>query len=317
MSFKILGTGRAVPEKIVANDDLSEMVETSDEWITTRTGIKQRRVMTDETMTQLCVESSQEALERAGVSAGELDLIICATLRGDCITPSQACLIQKGIGAKCPAFDINAACSGFVYALDVAHSYFSAKRVKKVLIVAFEAMSKLVDWKDRNTCVLFGDGGGSVVLGEGDSLLAIHLTAEGDDGLLKIPNTDGNSPFSTSKGTNQFLDMNGSEVFKFAVNRIVKELTDVIKACGLEKKDIDAVILHQANSRILDFAKQRLKMPGTKFLTNLDRHGNTSAGSIPILLDEMIENKTLKPGHKVAMVAFGGGMTTGACVIEI
>jgi len=316
MSFKILGTGTQLPEMKLKNSDLSKIVDTNDEWITTRTGIKERRISKGETMTQLCIDSAKKALENSRVNPKDLDLIICATIRGDYLTPSQACLIQEGIGASCPAFDVNAACSGFLYALDVADSYFASGKVKKVLIVAYEIMSKMVDWTDRNTCVLFGDGGGAVVLGEGDNLMAIRLTSSGNKDILSIPNVHGNCPFTESKNVKQTLSMAGSEVFKFAVNKIVEELNAVIEAGNLKKEDIDFVLLHQANKRIIEFAKQRLGLDKAVFVSNLDRYGNTSAGSIPILLDEINRQCIIKKGQTIAMVAFGGGLTTGAAVMR-
>ncbi len=316
MSFKILGTGKCVPGKIVSNNDLSLLVDTNDEWIVTRTGISNRHISTCETMTFLSIEASKLALENSGTKPEELDLIICATIRGDFMTPSQACVIQQGIGANCPSYDVNAACSGFLYSLDIADSYFRSGKVKKVLVVAFEMMSKLVDWTDRNTCVLFGDGGGAVVLGEGDSLLSIKITASGNSDILSIPNTNGNSPFSANTFKSQTLKMNGKEVFKFAVNCILQEVEAVISMAGLDKNDINVVVLHQANQRIIQAAKMKLKMENAEFFSNLDQYGNTSAGSIPILLDELNRDGKLKKGQLIVMVAFGGGLTTGACVIR-
>lgn len=317
MSFQILGTGKCVPSKILTNQDLTGMVDTSDEWIVTRTGISTRHVATTETITGMSIAAANAALENSGVRPEELDLILCATIRGDYMTPSNACMIQQGIGAKCPAYDINAACSGFVYALDTADSYFRSRKVKKVLIVAFEMMSKLIDWTDRNTCVLFGDGGGAVVLSEGDDLLGIHLTASGNNNLLSIPNMQGESPFiPKEEKPHQVLNMNGSEVFKFAVTGIVKELTSVMEQANVNKEEIGVVLLHQANQRIIQSAKQKLKMDHAEFVSNLDRYGNTSSGSIPILLDELNREGKLKKGQLIAMVAFGGGLTTGACILR-
>ncbi|MHB1484581.1 MAG: beta-ketoacyl-ACP synthase III [Saccharofermentanales bacterium] len=316
MSFAILGTGKKVPQKILTNKDLSEMVDTDNEWIVGRTGIENRHIATTETMTEMCIEAAESALENAGVKPEELDLIICATIRGDYLTPSQACVIQQGIGATCIAFDVNAACSGFIYALDLADSYFISGKAEKILIVAFEMMSKLIDWNDRNTCVLFGDGGGAVVLGKGDDLLAIKLTASGNTELLSIPNLNGECPFGESVQQKQILKMNGSEVFKFAVNGIINELETVIIKADLDKDDIDYVVLHQANMRIISLAKQKLGMKKAIFVSNLANYGNTSAGSIPILLDEMNRGNMLKKGQLIAFVAFGGGLTTGACVLR-
>ena len=316
MSFQILGTGKSVPEKILTNQDLSDLVDTNNEWIVDRTGIVNRRIATTETMSGMCIDAAKAALENANVKAEELDLIICATIRGDYLTPSQACVIQQGIGANCIAFDVNAACSGFLYALDLADSYFISGKVRKVLVVAFEMMSKLIDWNDRNTCVLFGDGGGAVVLGQGDDLLAIGLTASGNTDLLSIPNTNGECPFSESFQQKQILKMNGSEVFKFAVNGIINELSTVIGKAGLDKNDIDFVVLHQANLRIISYAKQKLKMKKAEFVSNLQNYGNTSSGSIPIMLDEMNRGNRMKKGQLIALVAFGGGLTTGACILR-
>ena len=316
MSFRIIGTGKCVPEKILSNQDLSEMVDTNDEWIVTRTGISNRRIATKETMTQMSIESARLALEDSNTKPEELDLIICATIRGDYLTPSQSCIIQEGIGASCPAFDVNAACSGFIYALDVADSYFRSGKVNKVLVVAYEMMSKLIDWNDRNTCVLFGDGGGAVVLEKGNDLLAIRTTASGNTKLLSIPNMMGGSPFDESIQEKQILNMNGAEVFKFAVNGIVQEVAAVLEKANLDKDDINVVILHQANMRIIQSAKQKLKMKKAEFFSNLDQYGNTSSGSIPILMDELNRGKMLKDGQLILMVAFGGGLTTGACILR-
>jgi 3-oxoacyl-[acyl-carrier-protein] synthase III len=315
MSMRILGTGSAVPKKIITNDDLTKMVDTSDEWIVSRTGMSNRRVSTGETMTELTVKSSLLALENSNTSPEELDLIICATICGDYITPSQASLIQKEIGADCPAFDINAACSGFIYALDIAHGYILSGKAKKILVVAYDVLSKFVDWKDRNTCVLFGDGGGAVVVGEGKGLLGIKLTSEGNAGILNIP-CHNSSPFDKDKAVDQHLKMNGSEVFKFAVSRIVSEMEGLLKDCGISKEEVDLVLLHQANIRIIKSAVSKLKMPEEKFLSNIEKYGNTSAGSIPILLDELNSDGVIKDGDVIAMVAFGGGLTTGACLLE-
>lgn len=315
MSFRILGTGSAVPRKVVSNEDLSRMVDTSDEWIVSRTGISNRHVAANESMNDLCIRSATLALENARITPDQLDLILCATLGGDYITPSQACLIQSGIGASCPAFDINAACSGFVYALDVAESFFRAGKAKKVLVVAYDILSKYVDWGDRNTCVLFGDGGGAVVLGEGSDLLGIHLTAEGNADLIHIPCRNG-SPFVGEKTDKPFLRMNGTEVFKFAVGRIVSEVQSILAACGITKDEVDHVLLHQANIRIIHSARQKLEMSESKFRSNIDRYGNTSAGSIPVLLDELSRRGVLERGQLLVFMAFGGGMTTGACLLR-
>lgn len=316
MGFNIIGTGSAYPECVKTNEDLSRLVETSNEWITTRTGIKSRHVSTTETMTEYTSRAARLALENAGVSADNLDLIICATIRGDYITPSLGCMVQKELGASCPAFDVNAACSGFIYALDVALGYFARKKTKRILVVAAECMSKLVDWKDRSTCVLFGDGAGAVVLEEGDGLLSIKLSASGSKDFLKIDSATGNSPFRVDTECEPYLKMNGKEVYKFAISAMCNDLEEVIREAGLTVQDIDFVLAHQANQRIIETAKAKLGIPAERYRMNIERFGNTSAASIPILLDELNRAGEFKNGSILAMSAFGGGLTTGACVIR-
>ena len=316
MSFNIIGTGSAYPECSKTNEELSKFIETSDEWITTRTGIKSRHISTSESMLDFCTKAGALALQNASTEAEELDLIICATIRGDTITPSLACMVQKELGAHCPAFDLNAACTGFIYALDVALGYFARKKAKKILVIAAEAMSKLVDWKDRSTCVLFGDGAGAVVLAEGDGLLSIKITASGSKDFLKIDSTAGNCPFAEPSEHNPFLEMNGKEVYKFAVASMCGDLEEVIREAGLTQQNIDFVLPHQANSRIIETAKTKLDIPAEKYRTNIARFGNTSSASIPILLDELNRAGELEEGNTLALSAFGGGLTTGACVIQ-
>ena len=300
MSFSILGTGKAVPEYVLTNDELSTMVDTNDEWIRTRTGIEERRVCKDETLTELTVKAAKNALENAGVSPEQLDLIICSTMRGENVTPSQACIIQKEIGASCPAFDVNAACSGFIYALDIADGYFVRKKVKYALVVSMDNLSNIIDWADRSTCVLFGDGGAAAVLGEGDDLLAIDLTAVGNDEVLRIPH-----------GTNS-----GNEVYKFAVNAMSTGIKKVIAEAGLTEDDVDCVIPHQANIRIINASAKNLGIPREKFFCNVNHYGNTSSGSVPLALDEANRAGLLKKGDIIAMCAFGAGLTTGSCLIR-
>lgn len=316
MSFSITGTGSAHPKRVVTNDELSAMVDTSDEWIRTRTGVQERRVLTDETLVDIALLAAKRALEDAGVTADELDLILCATIRSDYITPTMACTLQKELGATCPAMDINAACSGFLYALDVADGYFARKRVKKVLVVAAEAMSKMADWEDRATCVLFGDAAGAAVLGEGEDLLSLKVTASGNGEHLFIPNVQGNSPFSSQQRRGPYVYMNGQEVYKFAVSSICQDLAAVISAAGLQQGQIHHVLPHQANSRIIEAAKGRLNIPADRYHMNIARFGNTSAASIPVLMDELSRAGTFKKGEYLALSAFGGGFTTGACVLR-
>lgn len=316
MNFQIIGTGSSHPACSKTNDDLAKLVETSDEWITTRTGIKSRYVSTGETLTDLACEAAARALENSGTAAQELDLIICSTIRGDYITPSLACVVQQKIGASCPAFDINAACPGFIYALDVAAGYFARKTVKKVLIISAEMMTKMVDWNDRATCVLFGDGAGAAVLSEGDSLLSIKIAAQGNPDLLHIPNVNGNSPFCDCPKDEPFLFMNGPEVYKFAVAAMERDVKEVVEKAGLTLDDITYVLPHQANLRIIDTGRKKLKIPKEKVLVNIERHGNISSACIPTLLDELNRKSFFKRGDILALCAFGGGLTTGACVLK-
>lgn len=316
MSFSILGTGKAVPDYILTNDELATIVETNDEWIRTRTGIEERRICKDETITELCVKAAKETLDDAGITAEQLDLIICSTMRGENLTPSQGCMIQKEIGAKCPAFDLNAACSGFIYALDVADGYFVRKKVKYVLVVSMDNLSNITNWKDRSTCVLFGDGGAAAVLGEGDDLLAIHLTAAGNDKVLRIPHGENSSPFYEHKPEPALLQMMGNDVYKFAVTAMPEGIRTVVEEAGLQQSDVNWVIPHQANIRIINTAAAKLDIPRERFFCNINHYGNTSSGSVPIALHEASQAGLLKKGDIIALCAFGGGLTTGSCIIR-
>jgi 3-oxoacyl-[acyl-carrier-protein] synthase-3 len=316
MSFTIIGTGSAYPECVKSNEELSKIMDTSDEWISTRTGIKERHISIDETLSDIASRAARSALEDADVKPEEIDLIICATIRGEYFTPSLACVVQKKIGATCPAFDVNGACSGFIYGLDIAAGFFARKKANKILVIAAEAMSKLVNWKDRSTCVLFGDGAGAAVLSRGDDLLSIKLSASGNTDYLRIPNVNGNCPYEEESKVESYLYLNGPEVYKFAVTALSQDLAAVIEESGLKQEDVDYVIPHQANIRIIEAAKSRLSIPKDRFITNIERFGNTSSVSIPLLLDEMNKEGRLKAGDILAMSAFGGGLTSGACVIR-
>lgn len=315
MSFSIAGTGSALPEQEITNEMLGSFLDTSDEWIKSRTGIQTRHVCKEESLTDLSVKAGIKALEMANIEAKDLDLIICSTISADHITPSLACEVQKAMGASCPAFDINAACSGFIYALDIAEGYFKKKKDSKILIISADAMSRLVDWRDRSICVLFADGAGAVVLKEGDDLQAITLSAVGDDKILLANGPRGNSPFTNEELSDPFVSMNGKEVYRFAVSSSVRDLMKVLSMSQLQEEDIDFVLLHQANARILEAVSARMNVPQEKFPSNIAHCGNTSSASIPILLDELNGQGKLKPGMKLAMSAFGGGLTTGACII--
>lgn len=316
MSFRIIGTGSAHPACSVTNDDLAKMMDTSDEWIYSRTGIKSRYVCTTETITDVAAAAGQAALENAGIQASELDGIICSTIRGDYFTPSLACCVQERLGAHCPALDVNAACTGFLYALDVADGFFVRKRAKKILIVSCENMSKLLDWTDRATCCLFGDGAGAAVLAEGDNLLSIRVNAYGSYETMFIPNVSGNSPFNKTPCPPSVLTWRNREVYKFAVNEMATQLKAAIEDAGLKQDDVTWVLPHQANIRIIDAAKKHLDIPDEKYCINIEHYANISSAAIPILMDELNHKDTFHPGDILAMVAFGGGLTSGACVIR-
>lgn len=316
MSFEILGTGHYVPTRVVTNDELSTLVDTSDEWITRRVGVRERRVCTTETAAELAFRAAKNAMEMSGTAPEELDMILCATISADNASPSMACMVQELLGATCPAMDINAACSAFIYMLDTAAGFFARGRVKKMLVVGAERMSGILDWKDRNTCVIFGDGAGALVLGTGDAYLASKLFAKGGDNVIKIPHFSGMSPFYEKEPDRPYTYMNGQETFKFAVNALCQDVAEVTRAAGLKESDISWVIPHQANLRILEAAKKRLDIPPERFCFNMDRYGNTSAASIPILLDEMNRAGKLKDGNYLALSAFGGGLTSAACIIR-
>lgn len=314
--MRILGTGSCMAALEKSNDDFAEIMETSDEWIRTRTGIRTRPVCSTETLLDMAHEASVKALEMSGVDLAEIDTIICTTLCGDYITPSMSCLISKRLDISCRCFDMNAACSGFIYALEVAHAYMQSGIAKKVLVVSAETMTRFVDWTDRSTCVLFGDGAGAVVLGPGEDLLSIAVTGKGDEEIMNIPNPCGSSPFDQVEKKDAFLYMNGKEVYKFAIASVCKDLETVVNAAGISQEEIDYVLLHQANLRIIGGAQKRLSIPAEKFLSNIEHTGNTSSASIPILLDEENRKGTFKKGDILAMSAFGGGLTTAACIMK-
>lgn len=314
--MRIMGTGSALPAYTLTNEKLTEFLDTSDEWITTRTGIHTRRIITDETLLQLGSDAAARAIENAGLTAGDIDFIICTTLQGDTATPSLACLIQKEIGAACPAIDMNGACAGFVYALDMADAYLKSGKAGRILIVSAEAMSRLTDWTDRATCVLFGDGAGAVVVDGGEGMFVTRLTSSGNAAPLNIHPYMGNSPFIKDPVPARLLYMDGPEIYKFAVSHSTADIKQVAEDAGLTVDEIDWFMLHQANKRILDAVRIRLKQPEEKFLSNIHKRGNISSACIPILMDEENRAGRFKKGDRIALSAFGAGLTTGAAVLE-
>lgn len=317
MSFNIIGTGRAAPSFVLTNEKISEIVDTNDEWITSRTGIRERHIATDETLCSLSSAAAKDALKQSGLLPTQLDLIICATMEADDQTPSLACMVQREISATCPAFDLNAACTGFLYAMEVAASFMDSGRAEHILIIAAEMVSKHVDWTDRATCVLFGDGAGAAVLKKGDGYLASHLSATGNDTFLNIPGKNGTSPYSTLPKRAPVLSMAGSDVFKFAVHAMSNDIRTVLEQSGLQIADIKKFIPHQANIRIIRTAMKNLGLVEDQVAIGVDRYGNTSSASIPLLLSELFDQQELNPGDIIVLAAFGGGLTSGACIIKV
>ncbi|MCL2577675.1 MAG: ketoacyl-ACP synthase III [Defluviitaleaceae bacterium] len=311
--IKIIGTGRKLPERSVSNDELAAMVDTSDEWITSRTGIKNRFVCTKESLTDLAEGAARIALEKANLSPQEIEMIICPTIAGDFSFPSLACCLAQRLNVKCPAFDINAACSGFIYGLEIAESLIS--KYKNILIVGADMMSRLIDWNDRASCVLFGDGAGACVVTSGGALKYIRNNADANPEMLFAKSRTGNSPFTNEESDGGFAAMQGQDVYKFAVTAVGEEINLALAKLNLSAADIDYFVLHQANSRIIDGVRTRLKQPPEKFPMNIDKYANTTAATIPILLDEMIDEEKVKTGNTLMMVGFGAGMTTGTCVM--
>lgn len=314
--MRILSTGSALPKLTLRNDSLTEFLDTSDEWIRTRTGICSRQVLTDESLLELGTAAAQRALDMGCLSASDVDFLLCTTVRGDMVTPSMGCLLQAALGASCPALDLNGACAGFVYALDIADALLRAGKAQRVLIVSVEGMTRLVDWADRSTCVLFGDGAGAVVVDGGEGFFRAHLTSSGNAVPLNILPDPGNSPFAIHPEAARSLYMDGQEIYKFAVSHSAGDLQFLARVCGLEMDQISHFLLHQANKRIVDAVRSRLRQPEDKFPTNVAIRGNTSSASLPILLDEENRKGRFHPGDLIAMSAFGAGLTTGACILE-
>ncbi len=324
----IIGTGSYMPDKILTNDDLSKFVETSDEWITSRTGIRERRIAADDQATSdLAAEAARRAMTAAGVQPEEIDLIVIATVTPDMLFPSTACFVQKKIGAtNAVCFDISAACSGFLYALQIARHFLNAGTRTTALVIGAEKLSTLINWQDRNTCVLFGDGAGAVVIRAVepgvDAPGRVLSTVMGSDGtltdVLKVPGGGSACPITSDNVASRpnTIHMEGRETFKHAVTRMCQASEQALEAAGLTKADIDMVIPHQANARIISAIADRLGLPMEKTFMNLDKYGNTSAATIPVALDEAHRQGKIKRGDVVLLVAFGGGFTWASSVVR-
>lgn len=314
--MKIAGTGSALPRKVVTNDMLSQFLDTSDEWIRTRTGVVSRNVISDEKLEDLAIEAAQKALENAGMTADELDFIICSNVVNEYVTPQLSCIIQGGIGASCPCIDVNCACAGFIYAVEIAESFYQAGRVKNVLVVSAEEPTRMTDWADRRTCVLFGDGAGAAVLTPGDNIRSIKLSSSSATDKLWQYRLLHPTPYITKEEIDVPLQMKGQDVFKFAVRAAGKDITRTLDETGIKADDVDRYLLHQANVRIINSIQEFLGQPQEKFPTNIENHGNSSSSSCPILLDECNRTGVLKRGDMIAMSAFGAGFVSGAMLFE-
>ncbi|GIQ68683.1 ketoacyl-ACP synthase III [Xylanibacillus composti] len=319
----ILGTGKYVPDRVLTNQQLEQMVETNDEWITTRTGIKERRIASEaQASSDLAYEASLKALAAANVAAEDIDLIVVATITPDMAFPSTACILQEKLGAKkAAAFDLSAACSGFIYGLANASSLIATGMYRHALVVGAECLSKITDYTDRNTCILFGDGAGAVVIGEvpeGRGFRSFELGADGSGGeLLRISGGGSRHPVSpdTIDEKLHYIYMAGRDVFKFAVRIMGTAAEEALRKAGLAKEDIDLLVPHQANIRIIQSALERLDLPEDKCVVNVDKYGNVSAASIPIALAEAVEEGRVNEGDVLVLVGFGGGLTWGAAAL--
>jgi 3-oxoacyl-[acyl-carrier-protein] synthase-3 len=322
---KILGTGASVPKKVLTNADLEKIVQTSDQWITERTGIKERHVVSEgEKFSDLCSKASEIALKRAHVKPEELDMILVGTISGDMVFPATACLVQKNLGAsRAAASDVGAACVGFLYGLHLADGLIQSNKAENILVVGGEILSRYVDWTDRSTCVLFGDGAGAVVLQatKGDhGILGSRMKSNGDYAdFINMPGGGSNYPANDPRTLEQklpYIRMKGNETFKVAVKAMADVTAGLLAEQGFKNEEIEVFIPHQANSRIIDAVGARLKFPPERVYKNVDRYGNTSAASIPIALDELVQANRIKTGDLVLMTAFGAGLVWGSVLVR-
>lgn len=320
---RIIGTGSAVPPKVLTNHDLEKIVDTSDQWIVERTGISERHVTDEATAaSDLAIEASKKALDMAGITAEEVDLILVATVTPDMFFPSTGCVLHKALTSKpIPAFDLSAACSGYIYGLSIADAYIRSGMARTVLLVGTDTLCKMLDWTDRNSCVLFGDGAGATVL-RADStpgVLKVNISADGTYGdLLQLPGGGSRNPCSQKmldEGL-QYVRIKGREVYKTAVRVMSQSVEEILKELNLTGDDLDLFIPHQANLRIIEAVAAKLNYPMEKTIVNIDRYGNTTAATIPIAIDEVVRDGRMKKGDTMAMVAFGGGFTWGASVLK-
>ena len=314
--MKIIGTGSAHPSCAVTNEMLEKFLDTTDEWITERTGIKERCVISSEKLEDMAVLAANRALEDAGLTAADIDFIICSNVVNEYVTPALSCIIQGMLGATCPTIDINAACAGFLFAMDMAEDKLQCKKAKNILIVCAEEPSRMVSWQNRSTCVLFGDGAGAAVVTAGDELKAIRLTTSSLAEVLYYQRRLEPTPYVTKEENFEPLVMKGREVFKHAVTSSCRDIRKLLNQTGLQPEDIKYYVLHQANRRIIDSIRNFLGVDEERVPHNVERYGNISSAALPALLDELNRAGKLQKGDKLVFSAFGAGFTTGACIIE-
>ena len=317
MGFYIKGTGMYVPPRVVTNDELSEFVETNDEWIRQRVGVEQRHISTNEWTSEMACKAARNALDNAGIQVSDLDLILSATVSAETVSPSVSCMVQHDLGATCCAFEINAACSAFLFLLETAAGFFARGKVRNVLVVGAERLSGILDWTDRSTCVIFGDGAGAAVLSDDrDCYLDSTMTVHGGDDVIKIPHFVGSCPFFEKEAEKPYIHMKGQETFKYAVTAMGTDITELMTRNGLTAEDIRYIVPHQANKRIIDLAAKRTGIPVEKFAVNIQKYGNTSSASVPIMLDELNRKGKLTRGDLLILSAFGGGLANAACLLR-
>lgn len=315
--MKIIGTGSALPKREVTNDELAAFLDTSDEWIRSKTGIATRRLLSDDTIDELAVRAAQNALSMAKLAPGAIDYLLCCNVVSPYQTPGLGSVVQRQLSLSCPTIDMNAACSGFVYALELADGLLQAGNHQTIMILCAESNSSLVDWGDRASCILFGDGAAAVILQKSASpdRPVFRMTAQPDDGVLLARNHPGNSPFLRGAAKGHFLKMDGPQVYKFAVMSSLRDIKALLAKANLSAEDIAYFLMHQANERIIDSIRAKLALPWERFPTNVQRYGNTSSASIPLLIDELSRGGALKEGDRLLLSAFGAGLLTGACLL--
>ena len=313
--MKIIGTGSALPSLAVTNDMLSEFLDTNHEWIFTRTGIEQRRIISDESLIELAVSACNNALISANLEAKDIDFILCCNVVNNYVTPGLSCIIQGKLGANCPCIDLNGGCSGFIYALSMANAYLATGKEKNILIVCADEISKIVDWQSRDTSVLFGDGAGAAVVTQGENLKSLHLSTTSAIEPLYYQRKLEFNPYNKNEEFRPLV-MNGKDVYKMAVSTSIQDINIVMQEAHITQQEVSFYLLHQANVRIMETIREYLGEKEEKFPKNIHKYGNTSSASIPILLDEMNKDGQLKNGDMLVMSSFGAGFSSGACVVE-